>query len=368
PVQYARHLWNHKVKPYFQRHKYQRRTVKTVLTLLVLVVFIATIFRPVSSNMITKGGVSFSTKYARELGVDWEDAYVATLRDLDVNYLRLMSYWDEHEKTKDKYNFDELDKQFQLAEDYGAKVSLAVGLRQPRWPECHFPDWIDQDNRDKWLPELMEYIEVVVNRYKSHPALESYQLENEALNHWFGGCNVHDRKLIRERMIDEFELIKSLDPDHPIVISLSDQHGLPLGEPTPDIYGYSVYRVVYNSQILEGYFVYPTPVWYHRLRAWIIDLFDNRKILIHELQMEPWGPEPTVNLPIEEQDKSMGILQMYKNLDFARKIGVDQAYLWGAEWWYWRMTELNDPGPFNAAKDMFQQMNSGQVLIIPENI
>ena len=318
--------------------------------------------------MITKGGVSFSTKYARELGVDWEDAYVATLRDLDVNYLRLMSYWDEHEKTKDKYNFDELDKQFQLAEDYGAKVSLAVGLRQPRWPECHFPDWIDQDNRDKWLPELMEYIEVVVNRYKSHPALESYQLENEALNHWFGGCNVHDRKLIRERMIDEFELIKSLDPDHPIVISLSDQHGLPLGEPTPDIYGYSVYRVVYNSQILEGYFVYPTPVWYHRLRAWIIDLFDNRKILIHELQMEPWGPEPTVNLPIEEQDKSMGILQMYKNLDFARKIGVDQAYLWGAEWWYWRMTELNDPGPFNAAKDMFQQMNSGQVLIIPENI
>ena len=358
--QYLSHLWSHKVAPFFQRHKYIRRITKTILVILLLLLTLIIVFRPVRGHIIREGGVSFSIKYAEELGLDWEEAYIAILEDLDVNHLRLMSHWDLHEQQEDVYNFDDLDRQFELAEQYGAEVSLAIGLRQPRWPECHFPGWVDQDTRDVWLPELLEYMEIVVNRYKNHPALDSYQLENEALNHWFGECNVHDRKLIRERLVEEYELVKSLDQEHPIIMSLSDQHGLPVGDPTPDVYGYSVYRIVYNTQIVEGYFVYPTPVWYHRMRSAIIDLMDNRPIIVHELQMEPWGPRNTVDLSIEEQNESMSVAQMYDNLNFATQIGLDRAYLWGAEWWYWRMTELNDPEPYEAAKEMFQQMNDGR--------
>lgn len=291
---------------------------------------------------------------------------MALLDDIDINYLRLMSNWDRHEPVDDQFNFEELDWQMDRAHEAGARVSLAIGLRQPRWPECHYPDWAKRMPREEWHPKLMEYLEVVVNRYKHHPALMSYQLENEALNHWFGECFVHDRAHLKEDLAKEFELVKSLDSQHPVVMSLSDQHGLPAGEPTPDIYGYSVYRVVYNTQIAKGYFVYPTPVWYHRMRAWIIDVLKDRPILVHELQLEPWGPAPTPQLSIPEQDKSMDVQQMYENVDFARQIGLDEAYLWGAEWWYWRKTVLEDPDPWVAAKDIVRQINKQLKFTIPE--
>ncbi len=52
--------------------------------------------------------------------------------------------------------------------------------------------------------------------------------------------------------------------------------------------------------------------------------------------------------------------QMYRNVDFARQIGLDEAYLWGAEWWYWRMTEKDDPIIWETAKDIVNQVNTGQ--------
>ena len=124
-------------------------------------------------------GVSFSTKYADELGIEWQDAYTALL-DVGIDKFRLMSYWDIHEPKKDKYVFDTLDQQMDIAEDYGAKVTLALGQRQPRWPECHIPSWVK--NRHQ---QLLEYLEVVVKRYRNHPALDSFQLENEAANRLF---------------------------------------------------------------------------------------------------------------------------------------------------------------------------------------
>jgi beta-galactosidase GanA len=65
----------------------------------------------------------------------------AMIDDLGVRQFRLVSYWDKIEPEKGTYDFDELDWQFQKANDAHAKVSLAIGLRQPRWPECHMPSW-----------------------------------------------------------------------------------------------------------------------------------------------------------------------------------------------------------------------------------
>ena len=137
-------------------------------------------------------------------------------------------------------------------------------------------------------------------------------------------------------------------------MSLSDQHGLPFNEPVPDKYGYSVYRIVFNDKTkpLSFYMTYPTPVWYHKLRAAWIGMFQDRDVFIHELQLEPWGPKATVHLPISEQDKSMSVRQMEKSVLFARKIGKEEIYTWGGEWWYWRKTKLNDPGPWEQAKKL----------------
>jgi hypothetical protein len=51
---------------------------------------------------------------------------------------------------------------------------------------------------------LYAYIETAVKRYDdTHPALESFQLENEALAWWFGDCRENPDA---ERIKEEFDL------------------------------------------------------------------------------------------------------------------------------------------------------------------
>ncbi len=61
-----------------------------------------------------------------------------------------------------------------MAAFYGARVSLCLGKRQPRWPECHIPNWAAALPKEEWHDALYKFIETVVRRYKDHPALESW--------------------------------------------------------------------------------------------------------------------------------------------------------------------------------------------------
>lgn len=293
---------------------------------------------------------SFSVKQADQLGVDWKDNYTALLDDLEIRQFRLMSYWDDGEPVKDQINLDNLDWQMDEAAKRGAKVSLSIGLRQPRWPECHEPKWATTISKEQWEKELFEYISVVVKRYDNHPALESFQLENEALAWWFGDCRENPDP---DRIDREFKMVKSLT-DTPVWMSLSDQYGLSVNPPIPDAYGYSLYLYVYN-RVLPGTYTNPSPpIWFHNLRAVIIGKMHNKPFYLHELQLEPWGPREIKQLSEQEQDITMSPKQIKHNLQYARKIGFDQVYTWGSEWWYWRKvngapgvwetvrTEIND--------------------------
>ena len=86
-------------------------------------------------------GASFAKETAQDLGVDWQANYLALLGDMGLRNFRLMSYWSQIEAERGTYNFDDLDWQFAEAEKVGAKITLSVGLRQPRWPECHQANW-----------------------------------------------------------------------------------------------------------------------------------------------------------------------------------------------------------------------------------
>lgn len=284
-------------------------------------------------------GVSFSVKQARNLGLDWKANFTAVVDDLQFKRLRLMSYWDESEAKRGVFTFDDLDWQLDEAAKRGVKVSLGLGVRQPRWPECHEPAWATELRGNTYKQALYAYMEIVVNRYKNHPAVDSYQLENEGMNNWFGLCDPPDR----ERLIEEFNLVKQWDPHHKIIMSLSDQHGFPVNGPTPDEFGFSVYRVVWNDKFFpHGYMIYPTPIWYHRMRAAIITAYTGKPIMVHEMQMEPWGPVDTKYLTIAEQDKSMSVAQIGRNFRFVRQLGINDIYVWGSEWWYWRKVHGDD--------------------------
>ncbi len=333
-----------------QRRKWQRVLLYFLLALLAIYSLHKLVSATIPEVKNPNWGVSFSVKYAEELGVDWKKNFTALLDDLQIKNYRLMSHWDRTEPRNNHFEFSELDWQMNEVAKRGGKVSLAIGMRQPRWPECHKPDWVktlDKTTEDK---EIMEFTLKTVNRYKNHPALASYQLENEAVNSWFGSCTPED--IDQKRLEQEFAAVKKADPNHSVYMSLSDQHGLPLGKPVPDEYGFSVYRIVWNEKTgpLKFYVTYPTPVWYHRLRAWWIQTFKDRDIFIHELQIEPWGPKATVDLSVEEQNRSMAPKQIRQNVRFARKIGKPEIYTWGGEWWYWRKENLKDPSIWEAVR------------------
>jgi hypothetical protein len=289
-----------------------------------------------SLDKMVQFGASFSARTARDFGMDPRECLSVALEELQIKRLRLMSYWDIHEAKKGIYDFTELDWQIQLAEKYGADVTLAIGLRQPRWPESHWPDWAKTLPDSEWQQALYAYIEQVVNRYKSKKCIISWQLENEALLKNFGTDGNFDRR----RLQKEFMLVKRLDPSRPVIMSTSDSWGIPWHNPRPDTYAFSIYRYFFDR---GKYRRSRRPPQFYWLRAQLIRLVSGRKVFIHELQAEPWGPTGTHELPLEEQFISMDLAKVKQAVEFARKTLLLPADLWGMEWWYYLKTRHNRP-------------------------
>lgn len=276
-------------------------------------------------------GVSFSLHRCSELGLDKQAVLKAALIELGFRRYRLMSYWNIHEQTPGVFDFSELDWQMDLIARYGGSVSLAIGKRQPRWPECHIPDWALELPTENWYAALYRYITQVVSRYEGHPALESWQLENEALLKSFGDCK--DRDYNRTRLQKELDLVKQIDPMHPVIMTLSDSWGLPWRRPRPDVYAMSLYRTTANKKGKIN--MSHRGAWFYKIRAGYINLFTRRHVFIHELQAEPWTLEGITVVGLEEQLKTMNADILADNMDFALQTGLRPIDLWGLEWWYW---------------------------------
>lgn len=326
----------------------------TILTLVIILAPLYGISRwyvASNANKPLQLGVSFVPDYARSLGLNAEETMDALIQDVGVRQFRLVSYWNKHEPEQGRYDFSDLDWQFEKAEAADAKVSLAVGLRQPRWPECHMPDWASKLPDSQWQSQLNTYIGEVINRYKNSPSLQSYQLENEYFND-FGECPDHTR----ERLISEFNVVKNYDSKHPVIISRSNNMpSLVLGDPQPDIVGASVYRRVWDAKITKNYYTYPFPAWYYAATAGLQKIVTGKDTALHEMQMEPWpaNGQFIVDASLREQDKSFKSRDFASRVAFAKNTGMRSIDLWGAEWWYWRMEKANDPSFWREAKKAF---------------
>jgi hypothetical protein len=333
------------------RSKWIQVSTIIFVSLIVLGANFANIYQNKHQNDPYIYGVSFSTKFARELGLDWPKAYLAIIEDLNIQKIRIMSYWDEYEQSEGVHDFSGLDWQLDEAHKNNLKVSLAVGLRQPRWPECHYPTWTSNISPEELNKQLLEYIEIVILRYRHHPALESYQLENEVANRTFGECPKFDRAFLQE----EADLIRKLDPKHALIINVSNQSGIPVFEPIGDKIGFSVYKQA-DGNILGLHFnwrfFYVPPGW-HSLRAYAINKLHPSPVFIHELQAEPWGPDSIANLTKVQQEAIFSPTSIKTNVVYAQKTGIHEMYLWGAEWWYWRIHEYGDTRYWESANEVF---------------
>lgn len=305
-------------------------------------------------------GATFIPTYAESFGLDAQETMQAMINDLGITHFRLVSYWDEGEPIENIYDFSQLDWQFALAEQSGAKVSLAIGLRQPRWPECHMPKWAEPLPMTQWEPKLKNYMRAVMERYKNSPALESYQLENEFFLDVFGICPDHSR----DRLIREFEFVKTIDTEKPIIITRSNNAiGYPIGDPRPDKFGISVYKRVWDETITKRYFEYPFPAWFYASLAGGGKILTGKDMFIHELQTEAWLPPDqgfAMNKisSIPEQEKSMNADRLKDRIRYGEATGMKQMDLWGVEWWYWRKVKANDPSLWNSAKEQIVRVNT----------
>lgn len=298
-----------------------------------------------------KYGVTFIPDYARNFGLDPKDTMRAIIDDLGVRQFRLVSYWKNHEKVRGTYDFTELDWQFKMAEESNSKVSLAIGLRQPRWPECHMPKWAEGLPMSEWSVELKKYMGAVIDRYKDSPALESYQLENEFFLKVFGICPDHTR----DRLIDEYNFVKQKDPNRELIVSRSNNAlGWPVNEPIADKTAVSVYKRVWDKTLTKRYFEYPFPAWFYAFLGGAGKLSNGTELIIHELQAEPWLPagfEMNDISDIPEQNKSLDNERLRNRIEYGRATGLKEIYLWGVEYWYWRKIVADDPSLWNTARD-----------------
>ncbi len=316
-------------------------TTLVVIGIIVLVVASYLKSIPIAAEQDIQWGVTFSARFSRNLDLDWKENYLALLDDLKIKNLRLVAYWDEIEPEDDKFNFTDLDWQMNEAAKRDAKVILAIGQKVPRWPECFKPEWIKNNELGTRNQELLEYLKTLVDRYKNHPTLEVWQVENEPY-FMFGECGEFDPRLFK----NEVSLVKSLDLTHPVMVTESGEFGswnraLKYG----DLLGITLYRYVYNDTF--GQITQLFPAWYYRLKTLLAHPY-----AVVELQAEPWGPKLLPDLSLNKQLKLFDLQRLRSNLNFARKTGFDKFYLWGAEWWYF-MKEKGYPEYWETVKAVF---------------
>lgn len=296
-------------------------------------------------------GTSFIPAYAESLGLNAQDTMDALINQVGVRHFRLVSYWDQLEPQPGQYDFSLLDWQFQKVAAVHGTVTLSVGLRQPRWPECHVPAWAANEPQSQWQPQLEQFMTAVVNRYKDSPVLRSYQVENEFFLHGFGGCTNFDRA----RLTSEYNLVKRIDPQHTIIVARSDNAlGISIHQPRPDELGISIYKRVWSPPI-GRYYEYPFPAWYYAFLAGTQKLVTGKDMIIHELQAEAWPPnyQSIPGTSLAEQKKSLDAERFKNRIQFGEGTGMRKIYLWGSEYWYYRLTVLHDPSLWNVAKQAF---------------
>lgn len=295
-------------------------------------------------------GVTFSPREARDLKLNWQQVFIALLDDLGVKKIRLAAYWDIIEKNRGEYDWSETDWLLKEAQKRKVQVILAVGGRLPRWPECHYPDWIKTGDKAQRERATLDYIRAVVARYKDQKSIVAWQIENEPFLSKFGECPQLDSNFLDS----EIALVRLTDK-RPIVVTDSGELSDWLrAAKRADIFGTTMYRNTF-SKYLDSYIHYPISPSFFRIKRNLVSLFTRPSDwVVIELQGEPWCKESFQDVTQTERDRTMSPENFDETVEFARQAGFREFYLWGAEWWYWEKTTQNRPIFWDKAKTLFK--------------
>ena len=298
-------------------------------------------------------GVTFSQKFTEELELDWRKTYQDILDKLQVKDIRLIAYWDKVEPRENEFDFADLDWQVEEARKRNARVLLALGRKSPRWPECHEPRWLKEQNlgQEVYDEKLLKYVTSVAAHYRTSDAIWAWQVENEPLFP-FGDCKTQSLRMLK----NEVAVVRSVDATRKIVLTDAGELGFawPVLMPQADIFGTTLYRYVHNRVLgdIKYWFI---PPGYFRLKAWIATKIFKKEVLIAELQAEPWSKKSLRDTSLEEQYAGMNPEILREIVSYAKISGFPKAYLWGVEWWYWLKDKKGDSTMWYVAGEVIKK-------------
>ncbi|MDO8583901.1 MAG: beta-galactosidase [bacterium] len=302
-----------------------------------------------SRSKTTTYGMTWSKTYADYLGIDVNAGLRAALTDFpEMKEVRIPAYWTEVEPTRGTWKWDWLDQQLKIVQKADAKVILAVGAKQPRWPECWVPTWAEQLSEKERQDARMTYVRAVLDRYGKHPAIVAWQVENEP-DFAFGTCDHTPRDFIRHEIQTVKNRLAELHPSDrpPVYTTESGELSTWVGyAAVTDGVGISVYRTIYAPW---GIFNYPLFPWYYDRHALLVKPW-LKYVYVSEFQMEPWVKEDMLTSSMEEQFKTFSIERMKKNFVYAERIHLPSVHYWGVEWWYWMKIKNGHPEFWDEAK------------------
>lgn len=295
-------------------------------------------------------GATFSWPYAQSLGLDPKHTLDVALDDIGIRHFRIPAYWDMVEPTQGAFDFSTLDEQLNDISAHHGTVTLAVGRKLPRWPECWDPDWFKPLSTADRQKATLAYIEAVVDHERDNPAITGWQVENEP-NFQYGDCTKDDPAFLKQ----EIDFVKSLDPTRPVATTDSGELStwLRVGG-LPDTLGVSTYRIVRNPVLGKLNIHWFLPPYFYERKAKLLSLFGVKPIYVSEFQMEPWSSTDLPHTAIDDQLSNMNVKQMQDNFWYAEHMQLPEVDFWGIEWWVWMAEQHNHPEFLKGAEQFWK--------------
>ncbi|MGD9934249.1 MAG: beta-galactosidase [Dehalococcoidia bacterium] len=314
-------------------------------------------------------GINFSCRQAEYLApppagtnrVEWCAAvFERVVIGLGVRHVRLSAYWDAVEPAPGTYDFAEIDALLAVAGRHDVEVLLTVGMKAQRHPEYFIPSWLlDPSPTNPALraqgatisddPSIagpaLAMVEALVRHVGPHPAVTSWQAENEP---YIGSPRAADWVIGRDYVQELIAVIRAADPhSRPIVVNHAgyysyDDSWRPALEDA-DILAQSIYpfrRLTVLGQTLIAPILEIGPLIPNY--PWRADVARKARkdFWITEMQAEPWAGFPELADRATPRDITPG--RFFTILDYSRRSGASRVYLWGAEWWLYRIDQFDD--------------------------
>jgi Beta-galactosidase len=306
---------------------------------------------PVNAKRPRILGTTFSPLQCHYLGLDSQETF-RRICALGFDRIRLCAYWHEIERSPNQFDFSGLDWLLEACDRYGTEVVLAVGMKVPRWPEFHFPDWFKAEHNIQGRPEpidtdaaiadlTLRFTEKVVSHTRLAAPIKYWQIENEP----FTKLDITaGRHLSYGFVQQEVSLVRTLARADQ-KIALTGSIALP-GADNPDddrafreclrladAVGINVYTKVPIGPV---FYLEPKPVFWQKLQQWQADLVAHGKeAWIAESQAEPWEHNQLVAMNKFEHFSSSP-KQTTRLVSSLSRMGYSTVLLWGCEYWYWQ--------------------------------